>query len=984
MTRATKSYRSRTPRGGSLAELLLTFPSRRPVIALAVAGVVLLVALAGVLRIRVNTSLQTMFPQGKPSAEAMIRVLEAFPASNELILVASLPGDPPARAAGEPPTTTPDPAAADRLTAFAARLERELATAPDAAGLTAGVIYRADPEFRRFGKEVVAPAGLSYLDDAAYAEAERRLTPDGIRRQIELNLSRFSQPGAGLALKEFLKDPLGLIEFVLGRLVPKRQFRTFEGGETFVSPDGRAILIRVVGTAAPSDLDYCERLVKAVTAAAERANVDPAAAGAPVTPGGAAPGKLTLHYTGAYAAADFSHQAIRADSIESIFLSVTLLQLLFLVVYRRPFRQFLLEITPVAVGVFVGFGVYGWFRGTVSPVAAVIGGILAGMGIDYSVLYLASYMRHLAAGASPAEAARLTAVRAVGPMFAAWFTSAVGFGAIAWSSVPTLRDFGVLGALGLAGVFVAVALVLPAVVVLWDDRRLARRDTPADRRLPFRWDVAPLLHGIQRRRRAFIGGSVAVFVVAAAYAGTRPGGVLPLESDLHVMHPQPNPALAAEREIAERFGSEPGALLVHLKAETPEKLVALAHEADRRLSRPDVRAAGVAGTLGLASLLPDPAVAARRQPLPQADVDRIAADFRAAMTDAGFAPPAYEPYADFLKLALTQRLRVGGGPPADTAQPPPGVEALRPFPALWRSLLPSTAAAGELPTEAITLVFVDRPTDQREPRERLVNTAHAALAGVDGATLTGLPVISLDTEQATRRDLPLLLGIAGGVVLVVLLAYYRSFWRTALALLPLVFSLTVLAAVARLTDTKLNLVNLVALPLLIGIDVDYGIYFVSLAGGRRTGRRRGAGTRGGRSGRDDAATVQPAGGTSLHGFQTFGSELPDADRRAGRTGRAGGPNEPEADGRGGAAPIATRIAASAQAVITCAAAAMLGFGSLATVSVPAVRSLGIVVAVGVAASLIGTFALRAPALMVREERLAPNGGVAEDLDPPGR
>ena len=960
---------------------MLTFPSRRPVAALVVAGVVLLGALIGVLQIRVNTSLQTMFPAGKPSADAMIRVLESFPASNELVVVASLP-DAGTLPAGTSPATTPsappDADGAARLLAFAGRLEREINASPEAASLTAGVIYKADPEFRRFGRDVVAPAGLYYLDDAAYAEAKLRLTPEGMRRQIELNLSRFSQPGAGLALKEFLKDPLGLIEFVLNRLVPQRQFKTYEGGENFVSPDGRAILIRIVGTAAPSDLDYCERLVKAVKAAADRANLDSA------TPadGGGARGLFTLHYTGAYAAADFSHQAIREDSIESIFLSVFLLQALFLVVYRRPFRQFLLEITPVALGVFVGFGVYGWFRGTVSPVAAVIGGILAGMGIDYSVLYLASYMRHLAAGASPRESARLTATRAVGPMFAAWFTSAVGFGAIAWSSVPTLRDFGVLGVLGLGGVFIAVALVLPAVVVLWDDRRLARRDTPADRRLPFRWDVRPMLLAIQRHRRAFIAGSLAVFVVAGSYALSRPGGALPLESDLHVMHPQPNPALAAEREIAARFGSEPGALLVHLKAATPEKLVALAHKAERRLSRPDVRAAGVGGTLGLASLLPDPAVAARRTPMSQVEVEKVAADFRAAMDEAEFEPPAYEGYADFLKLALTQRLKIGGdggagggvasnGQPAstraadahpavsDAPQLPPGIEALRPYPALWRSLLPSSATAGPLPTEAITLVFVDQPTDQREPRERLVNTARTALAGLDGATLTGLPVISLDTEQATRRDLPLLLGIAAGVVLVVLLAYYRSFSRTALALLPLLFSLTVLAAAARLTDTKLNLINLVALPLLIGIDVDYGIYFVSLAGRGRRRERDSADVAASATMTDASRPTlasESASGTTLRGFQTFGSESPKSDRR--------GEYDPST---AAPPPLTTRIAASAQAVITCAAAAMLGFGSLATVSVPAVRSLGIVVAIGVAASLIGTFALRAPALMVREE-----------------
>jgi predicted RND superfamily exporter protein len=910
----------------SLAETVFAFPARRPVVTLVISAVVLAVAAIGLAHIRINTSLQTMFPEDAPSATAMVRVLEQFPASNELILLASVSDT----SQGEQP---------QKLLAFAERFERGLRNAPEGTKLTSGVIYRADPEFVEFSQRVLVPAGLYYLDDAAYAEAKRRLTPEGMAEQLSRSRDEMARPSVGGVLgKARAEDPLRLHEFFLSRLMGPRQFKTYDNNAAppkpsasgkidpaslpaFISPDGRAILIRVVGNQPPSNLDYCEELVKLVKATAMQANAD----------------GLNIEYTGAYAAADFSHHAIRADSIESIIASIVLLQLLFLIVYRRPFRQFLLELSPVLIGVFAGFCVYGWLRGGLSPVAAVIGGILAGMGIDYSVLYLAAYFRNLAVGMTPVKAVHATAVRTVGAMFAAWSTSAIGFIAIAWSSVPTLQDFALLGTMGLAGVFLAVVFVLPAVVVLWDTRRLARNDSAAARRLPFRWDVRPLLAAVSHHRRGLIVFSLIVFVVAAIVALTRPGGPAPLESDLHVMHPHPNPALNAEREIARRFGTEPGALIVHLAAESPEKLVELSYEVDRRLSRPEVQAAGISGNMGLSSFLPDPAVANQRKPFSPAEAERVVRDLESAMYDAGYAsayeaitdwahlppsasewiqrlPGSYPQYAGFLRGALSLRLQPGSSELAAKAMPPPSVEALRPFPALWRSLLPSQAASGgPTPTEAITLVVVGRSTSERGAREEIVGAARQALSGLNGATLTGLPVISLDTESATRRDLPRLLGIAAVLVLVVLLLYYRSISRAALALLPLIFSLTVLAAICRITDTRLNLVNLVALPLLIGIDVDYGIYFVSMAGGKRR-----------RSDRDAAANPVP--------------------------------------------PATARVAASAQAVITCAAASMLGFGSLITVSVPAVRSLGIVVAVGVIGSLLGTFALRAPILLKDEEQ----------------
>jgi hypothetical protein len=96
------------------------------------------------------------------------------------------------------------------------------------------------------------------------------------------------------------------------------------------------------------------------------------------------------------------------------------------------------------------------------------------------------------------------------------------------------------------------------------------------------------------------------------------------------------------------------------------------------------------------------------------------------------------------------------------------------------------------------------------------------------------------------------------------------------------------------------MVNLVAVPILIGIDVDYGIFLVSVAGQRS---------------RDE----------SLPG-------------------------------------LIDRVAPSCHAIVMCAATTVLGFGSLAFTSVPAIRSLGFAVGVGVIACIAATFLLLVPIL----------------------
>ena len=106
----------------------------------------------------------------------------------------------------------------------------------------------------------------------------------------------------------------------------------------------------------------------------------------------------------------------------------------------------------------------------------------------------------------------------------------------------------------------------------------------------------------------------------------------------------------------------------------------------------------------------------------------------------------------------------------------------------------------------------------------------------------------------------------------------------------------------RLGLLRLNMVNLVAAPLLIGINVDYGIFLVSLA---RSAEQRGAT-------RDE---------------------------------------------------LLAEIGTSCHAVLVCALTTFLGFGSLIFMAIPAVRSLGVAVSAGVIASLAATVMFLAPVLV---------------------
>lgn len=825
---------------------------------LVISATLALTILAGwsVSRIRADASLAAMFPRHDPAADALVHVLDDFPAADQLILTASLPAG----------STGPDP---QRLLSFGERFTRDLHETPQTERLTTGVYFRADTQSRQFVEKVIGPAALFYLDDPSFQAARRQLSTNEIRRQIAQDKALLSAPGpAAQAFAGVMRqDPLKLHEFLVDRLAGQQPFRTYQNGDAFISPDGRTLLIRIPGTRPPSDLDFCKRLVSGIATVARRANTE----------------GLTLEYAGSYAIADESARAIRRDMIESVIGSVVLLQLLFLVAYRSPFKMFLLAFGPVALGILYGFGVFAWISPRLTPLTAVLGAILAGMGIDYSIQYLSYYESRRVGGSDPRVAAEQSALRMSAAVFAAWFTSIIGFLAIGWSNVKALSDFALLGTMGLAGAFVCAIGLLPALLILSD-----RRPTPLTRGR-MRFGAAGLVAALGSWRRTFMGISLVLFALSVATV-LHGGDLLPLESDLTVMHPRPNAAIEAEAHVSERFGVSPGQFVVFLHvppSQPPEQLVSLAYDVKDRLQSSGCASAGVSRTYGLATLLPDPRrVQSRLAAFTDADADRVVSDFRRALAENDFATQPFEDYARFLHQLLTRR----------TA---PGIEQLRAYPMLAQTVLPASVLGGGPPREAICVVFVDRSLDVRENRDAAVDAVRKALNGLAGATVTGLGVVGHDTEQTVRRELPRLILAAVLILAVYHTIHFRNLPDAALSLLPMVFGIITLGAVMRVAGQHLNMVNLVAVPLLIGIDVDYGIFLVNLARMRLVREQ---------SGPELARHIEPA----------------------------------------------------THAVILCATATFLGFVSLIWTSVPAERSLGIAASLGVATCLTAVLFLLVP------------------------
>jgi len=849
----------RGARSATRWERWLLAPVHHPRATLAITVLLMLLAAAAITRVRASGSAADLLGTDKPSVVALQKVLDHFPTADELLVLATL----------DHPPGTEDEAAAQLLT-FARALETKVQAHTAAHTQTSNrdqtfgkVTYAASPQFMQFIQQEAVPAGLLYLSDAELAALRERLTLPAMQAQLAQNEAMLSAPGpaASALAKQLIKDPLRLREFLGDRLAHSRAgFRTWRNQPEFISQDARSILIRIAGTRSPSDLDFCKRIV---------AETNQLLASTPHE-------GLTVELSGAYAIAAASEQAIRRDLTSNVIWSVVLLQIVFLIGFRNLF-SFPLAFLPNAAALLLAFGLFALISPVLTPLTAAVAATLIACGIDLSVYLISFYEERRQLGMSPADAA-LASVRDLAmPLTAASTTTVVGFAAIAFSSIQALRDFAILGSIGLVLSLFATVWILPALL------RLTSR-TSSPRATGPRIHLTPLVTALDRRARPMLWACALLMLAALTITILR--GLPTFETNLNVMHPQPNRPLETEHEIARRFGGG-DTMIIYTEADTPDTLVSTTHRVHRALAPAETREQGhITAVTGLASLLPDPARAATSTSF---DIDQTIAAFRAAVASSSFTSEAFADFETFLRRFLAP-------------QSPPTIATLNNYPDL-RDLVLARNSDPRTKPAAITLVSIHNPTNDARTRDAAAATLRDAIADIPGAVVTGMAVVGHDVEHAVRHDLPRFMLAATAAVVALLLLCLRSLKYTLLSLIPLLFGGAVLLAVMAMTDERLNLANAMAVPLLLGIGVDYGIFLAVLAQ------------------------------KSEHANETR-------------------------------AQLVTRFKASFHAIAHTAVTSFIGFGTLILTTTPAVQSLGRVVAIGVAACLAGAFLLLAPLLLI--------------------
>lgn len=431
-------------------------------------------------------------------------------------------------------------------------------------------------------------------------------------------------------------------------------------------------------------------------------------------------------------------------------------------------RPLLLVALSLLVGCAAALSVTAWVFGQVHLLTLVFGVTLVGVAEDYGIHYFAARQ------GQPWARPRALTRQLLPSMLLALLTSVVAYLALGVAEFPGLRQMAVFSATGLVAAMLTVVCWFP-----WLDRTAARRPRFAA------WIGGTLAHWPRAGRgRAWL-------LLYLALAGVSAFGLLRLQSNDDVRQLQSSPpALAAQqKEVASLLGMPSPAQFFLVTGRDAQEVLQREEALKPRLDQL-TRAGVIAGYSALSDWLPSHARQQADAALARQAEQQVLAGVNAALGES-FTSAASR--TDDLSLAPWLAHPVSAG--------------LR---ALW---------LGEVAGQQASVILL----------RGLHAPAQLAQLAQAGNGLDGLRWVDRAAEMsallARYRHVMAGLLLLGHVTVLAVLAwrYGRQAWR---AWLPTALASLITLACFGLLGLPVQLFNVLALALLLGVGVDYGVFLL--------------------------------------------------------------------------------------------------------------------------------------------------------------
>lgn len=529
---------------------------------------------------------------------------------------------------------------------------------------------------------------------------------------------------------------------------------------------------------------------------------------------------VEIDFTGPHVENAKGANDIRQDIVNSTAISLVFVLLLFVLTFRQP-EALMFAAIPLIAGVIWTLGFTTIFIDRITQVTLTFAAILIGLGIDFSIHLYNRFQEGLRNDLS-SEKALAAAIEHTGPSIVAGaITTLFAFIGLSLTRFVGFQELGVFGGVGIMMSLIAMWMILPAMMILFARYVRPKGSIPHRGMEQFLRDVTDT---VQTRPRITVAAGLSIIAFFGFYAQT-----VTFNDDLTSNIEIPDDYRQLTQTIEEHFYRPTNQVFVVVEEDAsggdPAAIDRALYKNDRLYTvlKNAEESLNIQKIDSLREIIPSRQTQldsmARFLDLP---VEQLRTDFQILAEDYNIPLNFFEPFiSELTQIQANVQLDFDeGNVPISIASFQSQDREIH-----WHYIRHDTRRDSYRVT---TTVYP--PTGEwreelpAEFRERVEVTA-----GIDPTPeIYGSTVFGAMLKSIIITDLALVVLVVLALVFVYLYIHFeRRLLRALLAMIPLGFAILTMLGVMNLLGMKMSYLNVLAIPMIVGIGVDSAIHLLA-------------------------------------------------------------------------------------------------------------------------------------------------------------
>jgi hypothetical protein len=767
--------------------ILFALILKHPMTVIVLVGILTIASLIAVFYLSIETDVANLLPSDSPVLSTFNKALSTFRTFDFTFVVIE------AEEAGQAPSP---PELQRRAADLLIQAAETIAPALDNPAYVYSVDYKSDPRLKAF-YIINRESRLSCLLMQTDLEAGLAHFAPDMMESYMVRLARHLQSLPLTVEREhILTDPFDLARLFDHRMMVSRGPTYFPMRRGyFLSADGMMLLMVLRPLEPASDLKFSTDLMLFLNRVRDvliRNNPD-------------FRGKVRVSYYGTHVETVASARTIRHDLLETLLASFIGVLVLFFVGFRRK-KALIYVGVPLLVGILWTLGLTQIVLGRLTVVTFAFGAVLIGLGIDFGIHIYNRYLEERGRPDQPSvyKALHTALVRTSEGLLLGALTTALAFFCMFFTSFRGFRELGFVAGSGILCCLVSVILLLPVLVMYLSTQRETRQ----------RFDITSV--GLRRLYKAasdYPRVMIILGLVVSVYF-TYQARHVRFEESFGALK-QPSSAYENLRSrIMERFALPSYQIVAIVTGSTLQGI----------LEKNDRLYDNVESQKGYQILSCDtlraflPAVATQRESK-KSIRDTVGNRFEPlkeriifAARKAGLSPMALEPFFKWLA-----RLKDAAEKNEDFIL----YEDLR-DPFIIRLVQGYLVKEGRQ-YNVVTRIFPPAGRWESSVPQDFLDTISRGAGDVE---FTGMAIVTNEIQEMVKRDLAVIILMVTGSVFLLMVLFFGGVRKAIFAIFPVVIGSLWMLGTIRIIGIELNFLNVIVMPMIIGIGVDNGIHLI--------------------------------------------------------------------------------------------------------------------------------------------------------------